>query len=494
MKKLQASSTVSFLLFASFCFLQLTSSAQFINRMEYFFDVDPGVGNGTQLTVSVPADSITLSTTISTTGLQPGIHNLFIRAKQATGVWSLYQPQEFYVKQPMVQAEYFFDTDPGLGNATAITITQGIDSSTIASAVSTTGLTPGYHVLFIRTRDNKGFWSLYQPREFFIHMPLVAAEYFFDTDPGTGNGISLAVTPGIDSTIINSTISTTGVGSGNHVLFVRTKDQNGKWSLYQPREFNVKSLIMASEYFIDTDPGVGNGIPMPVGTPSDSVTFNGVVTTGALPFGNHFLFVRTKDQKGVWSLYEPQQFTTGSPLPVEWISFDAICNGANADLTWVTGSELNCQRFDVERMLPENGNEFYKIGEVDGNGTTSLMHTYTFTDENVKCNGVAYYRIKQIDFDGQSSYTKTVTVRFEQAKTTFKIYPNPSSSIFTLDFTGEPDEILNIELYSPDGQLISREDNLSFPYRFGENLQAGQYLVAVRKQTETVRFKIIKVN
>ena len=396
--------------------------------------------------------------------------------------------------QPVQYMEYFFDTDPGTGNANQILLPSPADSINYTTVINTAGLASGPHYLFVRTKLSSGEWSLYEPKEFFIRQPIVAAEYFFDTDPGAGNGTSLPVTPGIDSTVIISGVSTTGLTSGNHVLFIRTRDASGHWSLYEPREFFIKQSVVAAEYFFDADPGCGNAIPLAVGMPGDSVLINTSVSTGALTMGSHLIFIRTKDDKGVWSLYEPQEFTVGSPLPVEWLSFTAERKEEDAWLTWITASERNCLRFDVERMIPENGNEFYKIGEVPGGGNTSSRREYHFTDERVKCHGTCYYRLKQVDMNEEYSYTKVVAVYFNPPKAIFRLYPNPSSGQFTLDVTSEQEDMLSMEIINSNGQSVQAYGNLSFPYRFGNDLEPGAYVVIVKMQTAVFNFKIIKTS
>ena len=550
-------------LFSLFCF---NANAQFITHLEYFFDTDPGVGNGTQITLPVPADTIIHNTTINTTGLQPGNHALFIRSKLATGQWSLYEPQQFYIEHSIIAAEYFFDADPGAGNATALPVVPGVVPATHAATVSTTGLAGGNHVLFLRTKDASGTWSLYEPREFHIRSTITAAEYFFDNDPGAGNSTPLPVAALTEPATYNNTINTTGLTGGNHILFIRTKDEQGKWSLYEPREFHIRSTItaaeyffdndpgvgsatslpvaaltepatysntitatgltggnhvlfirtkdeqgkwslyeprefyvrtniIAAEYFIDTDPGVGNAIPLPAGIPSDTININTTIPTGLLSLGTHYVFVRTKDIKGIWSLYEPKQFfVTDNPLPVTWLSFDAMRKEDDAFLTWVTAAESGCRQFDVERMIPSDGNagEFIKIGEVPGSGNTSIRHEYNFTDKDVKYKGVCHYRIKQVDFNGDFLYSQIVAVNFDHTKSFIKIYPNPSSEFFTLDVTGSNEEILSLEIINNNGQLVKSLSNLSFPYHFGNDLKPATYFVTVKKQAETMHFKIVK--
>ena len=104
--------------------------------------------------------------------------------------------------QTVSRAEYFFDTDPGVGNGTSIAITAGALVE-VNAEIDLTGLAAGVHTLFVRTRDSNGRWSLTEGRTFLIQATpvittptITAAEYFLDTDPGSGKGTSLTVTAG----------------------------------------------------------------------------------------------------------------------------------------------------------------------------------------------------------------------------------------------------------------------------------------------------------
>jgi hypothetical protein len=59
--------------------------------------------------------------------------------------------------------------------------------------------------------------------------------------------------------------------------------------------------LISSEYFFDTDPGVGGGTALVV-TPGDSILFSGNIPTASLSNGFHFLYVRSKDSNGKWGL------------------------------------------------------------------------------------------------------------------------------------------------------------------------------------------------
>jgi Secretion system C-terminal sorting domain len=219
------------------CFFTIIfSQAQNIYKAEYFFDTDPGPGNGLPLTIASPGDPVTFTSSISTAGLEPGFHMLFVRTRTIKG-WSLYEPREFSIAPAIEEAEYFFDTDPGVGNGTPFSTNS---PSAFTETVSTAGLSPGPHVLFVRVKSFDGKWSHYQQRDFIINA-ITAAEYFVDLDPGFGNGIPLPITPG--QATFNATISTAPLANGPHFLFVRTRHENGRWSLYEPQQFIVDTAL-----------------------------------------------------------------------------------------------------------------------------------------------------------------------------------------------------------------------------------------------------------
>jgi hypothetical protein len=308
----------------------IAARAQVITGCEYFFNTDPGIGNGTPLSVT-SGDSVEIMTNIPTSGLPDGFHRLFVRVRNTDGKWSLYEGRTFHIQTPptpnlaqLIEAEYFFDTDPGVGNATPFSVTAG-DSLDFSSIISTTALSSGFHRLFVRALNADGIWSHYEGRTLYIYniptpntAQLTAAEYFFDTDPGVGNATAFSVTPG-DSLDWTATVNTAGLGSGFHNLFVRVKNADERWSLYEGRSFyilenvvnpNLPQLDMA-EYFFDTDPGIGNGIPLAI-TTGDSIDGNFIVPQTPSQ-GAHLLVIRVRNTDSRWSANEGREFLVGWP-------------------------------------------------------------------------------------------------------------------------------------------------------------------------------------
>ncbi|MGV3630979.1 MAG: T9SS type A sorting domain-containing protein [Bacteroidota bacterium] len=220
--------------------------------------------------------------------------------------------------QNIVSGEYFFDTEPAVGNGTAFSLTAGTDVTQNLS-IPTTSLTPGFHNLFVRVKNDLGVWGHYQGRMFYIIEPaalaqtdVVSGEYFFDTDPGTGNGTAISFAGGDD---VNATLAIpAGLSPGFHNLFIRVKNDLGIWSHYQGRMFylidpqtQLTPNLVAGEYFFDSDPGVGNGLSFSL-TASTQVQQNLDIDVSALSPGFHNVFVRVKNDLGIWSHYQGRMF------------------------------------------------------------------------------------------------------------------------------------------------------------------------------------------
>ena len=244
--------------------------------------------------------------------------------------------------QQVQYAEYFWDTDNGVGTGTPLTITPGDEIIETGVAISLSGLSAGYHILNIRVRDANGTWSIAHTQRIFIYdnTPLdltydnpeiVYAEYVLDNmyEPGSGTPISITQGDNLDESF---TVPATDLAPGYHWLNVRVKDADGKWSqLFSKRFFVIdtttvdlrtkSSSIVAAEYFFDKDSvSQGKGIPLPV-ISGDEVSWVGNISVEGLGQGNHFLFVRVKDSRGKWSIAVAEPFNvvnlkteTNSPI------------------------------------------------------------------------------------------------------------------------------------------------------------------------------------
>jgi hypothetical protein len=233
-----------FLYLSNFILAQLPN----LTKVEYYIDTDPGYGLATNVSVSASANlDITFNPDVS--ALSDGIHMLFVRAKDANDKWSLAKSQSFYkgfgvLNQTITKAEYYFDSDPGYGKATSISINPATDIDvTIKLDVST--LENGIHKLFIRAQDNAGQWTTTKSHTFYKGIfstgkaaNIKTVEYYFDTDPGLGSGNKVSFTSGTELDLtFDADLS--GLTGEFHKIFIRAQDENGSWSLIHEYSFRI---------------------------------------------------------------------------------------------------------------------------------------------------------------------------------------------------------------------------------------------------------------
>lgn len=149
--------------------------------------------------------------------------------------------------QPIISGEYFLDADPGFGNATSITVNSSttVDLNTIT--ISFANLSEGIHYIYVRFKDNLNRWGLPIRKPFYVvtnfnnPSPIVAAEFFIDEDPGFENATNIPITSG---TLVDTSVdlSYQNLSEGTHFLYLRVKNEEGKWSLAAKREFTVTAL------------------------------------------------------------------------------------------------------------------------------------------------------------------------------------------------------------------------------------------------------------
>ena len=210
------------------------------------------------------------------------------------------------MSQTVSRVEYYWDTDPGRGRGTAITGVTGSNMVTVNTSISTAGLSPGIHTLGLRSRSNSGMWSATGIRQVVVGPQISRVEYFYDLDPGLGEGLLYPTTEMSSSlTIDNAQFSATGIGDGYHRLGIRAQaGTNGMWSPTYWQEVLVNAAgISQIEYFYDTDPGFDSGIAYTAFTPSATVNINSATLSATgISDGYHRLGIRAKSAgNGMWS-------------------------------------------------------------------------------------------------------------------------------------------------------------------------------------------------
>jgi hypothetical protein len=181
-------------------------------------------------------------------------------------------------------------------------------------------------------------------------------------------------------------------------------------------------------------------------------------------------------------------YSTGGPLPVKLINFNAAKTSIGALLSWQTAQELNNKGFDVLRKT--NGS-FEKIGFVDSkapNGYSTSTLSYSFNDMSMPSDKIVYYRLAQVDVDGKQFLSDIRVINNGDSRQPVLIYPNPSRGnlqvIIPADFTGLSD----LRIFSSTGSLVQSFTNTSDKIIDVTGLKPGIYIVKVTNQFDNTAY------
>lgn len=220
----------------------------------------------------------------------------------------------------VVSAEYFFDTDPGLGKATSFTIPveQYLDGE---FTFDIDGLAVGRHLLGVRIKEGN-VWSFTQTTEFFIepttidesNRGFIKGEYFIDSDPGVGMATEIIVTAAtsVDQEL---DIDLTELSVGNHLLGIRYQNAEGIWGhaetvdfVVEPEAGLINDYLTKWNYEISQGGNlVKSGIIEVPGQPG-SVDMDLAMETSGLTEGRYRLALYVEAENGMRSFYQTATF------------------------------------------------------------------------------------------------------------------------------------------------------------------------------------------
>ncbi|WP_256010399.1 T9SS type A sorting domain-containing protein [Desertivirga xinjiangensis] len=146
---------------------------------------------------------------------------------------------------------------------------------------------------------------------------------------------------------------------------------------------------------------------------------------------------------------------TASTLPVDFVSFQAKTDKDRVQLSWITASEKNNDRFEISRST--DARSWQSIGEKKGKGTSSKPSSYNFVD-HLPLNGTSYYQLSQYDFDGTKKVLSVQSVNLSlKPFVDVQVFPNPATSEINLSLRNYPGQGAEVSLFSQDGKLIHKE-------------------------------------
>ncbi len=143
--------------------------------------------------------------------------------------------------------------------------------------------------------------------------------------------------------------------------------------------------------------------------------------------------------------------TNDGALAVDWFEplWGFYEDGIN-HLRWITQSEENNDRFEVERS--PDGRSWSKIATVKGQINTAEASRYAYED-HAPLSGLNYYRLRQVDTDESFTYSNIISIENKLLKA-FRLLPNPAENTVSIQ-TNISDGL--VEIISIDGSLSYRQ-------------------------------------
>lgn len=169
-------------------------------------------------------------------------------------------------------------------------------------------------------------------------------------------------------------------------------------------------------------------------------------------------------------------------LPVELQEFNAIPGNSKVILSWTTESETENLGFILSRKVKGESTKYEEIAgymtdkALEGHGSTTERHEYSYTDYDV-INGVTYsYKITDVDYSGTAKMHNIVVSAAPSGKAENTIadgfhlhacYPNPFNPETTLHFELNETADVWVQVYDVLGNLVTTLTNTTY--------QPGEY-------------------
>ena len=377
----------------------LQVEAQQLSCIEYFWDTDPGYNNATMVSNLPTTNGVSITIPLSTANVTPGIHTLGIRAKNSNNIWGQTYRKTLSVGAKIKKIEYFWDTDPGIGLATAYTNFTPAEMVELNIPLSTAGTRPGMRRLGIRCMSDGDDWSQTYYKYVFVAGKIDQIEYYFDIDPGVGNATAYTGFTPANEVEVDFDMMANNISTGVHIVGIRSRSADGYWSHTYKHIVYKGGPIMYAEYFWDTDPGYEQGTSLSF-TQADSVSISSEINTPT-SYGKHILYLRARTDS-TWSMLYRKEYCFG-PIP---------------EFT-LMGSDTICQNQEfivLDNTEGANSSTTYKWdmnndGTIEYSTQGSVVHSYTKAGTYTINLGVTN------DPSCQNTYTKEITVISNAAPT-----------------------------------------------------------------------------
>jgi len=268
------------------------------------------------------------------------------------------------------------------------------------------------------------------------------AEYFLDTDPGFGMASPISIASPGQLVDLNFTIPMQQVTPGFHMLYVRVLDTDSmRWSQTMKKAIfrandPAPSDLVKLEYFIDDDPGWGNGIPIPLNTPSTSIEVDYMLDLSSETPGFHMLYIRARNLNGDWSMVQKKAFCVAGSKDLE--------NLTKVEFYYDLPGPISTFTYYLPQPEPSIDIQFQANAQL-------LINNLSYSlNARVVSAGGKFSSWKCVRF----LYDKTTSITEESGPGIFQIGPNPSDGIYQIQVNQPRPEPFFLTVLDAKGTVI----------------------------------------
>lgn len=180
-------------------------------------------------------------------------------------------------------------------------------------------------------------------------------------------------------------------------------------------------------------------------------------------------------------------------LPIELLTFKGYADKNVNVLEWTTASEINTDKFIVERSI--DSKKWEDVAEVESAGDSRITSSYKAIDDQPYSK--AYYRLKSIDRDGRFQVSESIFI--ERNDRTFKLYsvsPNPNRGDFTVTFNAASDGESRLILVNSLGmrvhsQNVNSKAGTNAEYLNATDLTNGIYTLLIEQDGQIITQRVV---
>ncbi|HPH90039.1 MAG TPA: hypothetical protein PLZ68_04435 [Ferruginibacter sp.] len=308
---------------------------------------------------------------------------------------------------------------------------------------------------FIKIRMLLLAWSFLAINQVSTAQPAInRIEYYIDADPGYGNGTNLSFA-GTTNATATLNLDIAPLSQGVHMVGIRSRDANGAWSIdnkwlflkpfsniVPPAAPNINRV----EWYIDRDPGYGNGTPISI-TAAQNLQ-NLAINIDLIPLaqGVHIVGIRSRDANGAWSIDNKWLFLkpfTGVAAPaapninrVEWFLDKDPGYGNGTAISITAAQNLQNLAINIDLTPLAQGVHIVGIRSRDANGGWSLDNKWIFLKPYTGVAATPVPKVVRVEYyvDTDPGYGRATPVTITAAT-------NIANLIFDADISTVPNGV-----------------------------------------------------